>query len=73
MDKNYGAVIFFQNVVLLRKPEIPKFADSIKSTIMSTKAILKNSIKAKRITNYVLKCNFYFIFPIKQKKLISGE
>ena len=40
---------------------------------MFIKTTFKNSNEVKRITNYVLKCNLYLYFLIKQKLLISGE
>ena len=37
-----------------------------------TRLISKDSIKLKRTTKNVFKCNFYLYFPIQQKLLISG-
>ena len=45
---------------MLGRPRVANF-DIIKVTIMIIKTAFRNSIKVKRITNYVLKWNFVFI------------
>ena len=49
------------------------FAGIIKIITRFTKKIFKDSRKAKRIRNYVLKCNLYLYFLIQQNLLISGK
>ena len=71
MDRNYDVIIFFQNTVVLRRKRIAKFADIVKIAIISIKTTLEDSIKVKRIRNYVSKCDFYLYFPIEQKILIT--
>ena len=63
----------FQNTVILRGPGLAIFADIIKNITRIVKQIFKDSIKAKRIRNYVLKYNLYLYFLIKQNLLIPGE
>ena len=59
---------------MLRRPDkVVYFANIRKSTILLTKITLENSTEAKRITNYVLECNFYTYFPNWRKLLISRE
>ena len=49
---------------MLRRPDkVVNFANIRKSTILLTKITLEKSTEAKRITNYVLECNFYPYFP----------
>ena len=57
----------------MRKPVVSIFADIIKTVTMFIINIVKDSIKAKRIRNYVPKCNLYLYFLIKQNLLISYE
>ena len=46
-------------------PGVAIFADIIKIVTMFIKTIIKDSIKVKRIRNYVLsKCNLYLYFWI---------
>ena len=40
------------------------FDEIIKIAIKLVKSTLKKSIKVKRVTNYELKCTFFFYFPI---------
>ena len=57
----------------MRKPGVSIFADIIKTVTMFIINIVKDSIKAKRIRNYVPKCSLYMYFLIKQNLLISYE
>ena len=52
MDRNYGIIFFFQKIFILRRPGVVSFADIIKIVTMFIKAILKDSIKGRRIRNY---------------------
>ena len=61
INKNYDVIPLFQNVVSLRRPGVAIFADIIKIITRFIKQILKDSIKAKRIRNYILKLNLYLI------------
>lgn len=62
----------FSNIVLLRRPRVASFVGIIKIAIAMNKATFKNSLLFKRITNYVLKDNFYISSSIKTKLLISS-
>ena len=65
----------FQNTVILRRPGVAIFADIIKIIARFTKKIFKDSRKAKRIRNYVLKSIYICIswhnkicwFPVKKR------
>ena len=64
----------FQNTVILRGPEVAIFADIIKIVTRFIKEIFKDSIKAKRTRNNVLKVNLYLYLLISgEKMLISAE
>ena len=54
----------FQNIFILRRPRVVIFADIIKTVTIFIKIIFKYSKKAKRIRNYVPKCNLYLYFLI---------
>ena len=54
----------FQNIIILRRPGETIFADIIKIMTIFTEKNFKDSIKVKRIRNYVLKC---------QNMLMSAE
>ena len=62
-----------QNTVILRRPGVAIFAGIIKIVTRFIKQIFKDSRKGKGIRNYILKCNLYLYFLIKQNLLISGE
>ena len=51
--------LFCPDTFILRKPKVVTFADTIKITIALIEATLKNLIRVKRTTIYVLKCIFY--------------
>ena len=46
---------------MLKRPGVANFADIINIAITLSKKTINNSIKVKRITNYVSKRNFIFI------------
>ena len=54
----------FRNTVILRRPGVALFVDIIKIVTRFIKQIFKDLRKAKRIRNYVLKCNLYLYFLI---------
>ena len=54
----------FRNTVILRRPGVGLFVDIIKIVTRFIKQIFKDLRKAKRIRNYVLKCNLYLYFLI---------
>ena len=54
----------FQNTVILRRPGVAIFADIVKIITRFIKQIFKDSREAKRIRNYLLKCNLYLYFLI---------
>ena len=54
----------FQKTFILRMPGVAIFADIIKIVTMFIKTIIKDSIKVKKIRNYVSKCNLYLYFWI---------
>ena len=54
----------FQNTFILRKPRVAIFVDIIKIVTTFIKKIFKDSENAKRIRNYVSKCNVYLYFLI---------
>ena len=51
--------LLFQNTGILRRPGVATFADIIKIITRFIKKTFKDSRRAKRIRNYVLKCNLY--------------
>ena len=54
----------FQNTVILRRPGVAIFVGIMKIITRFTKQIFRDSRKAKKIRNYVLKCNLYLYFLI---------
>ena len=46
---------------MLKRPGVANFADIINIAITLSKKTINNSIKVKKITNYVSKRNFIFI------------
>ena len=61
INRNYD---IFQNVFILRRPGVAIFAGIIKIITIFVKKIYKDSIKVKRIRNYVSKFNLYLYFLI---------
>ena len=55
---------FLQNMFVLRRPDVAIFADIIKIMTIFIKTTLKDSIKIRRIRNYVSKWNLYLYFLI---------
>ena len=53
-----------QNIIILRRPRVANFADTIKTATASMKTTLKDSNKVKITRNYVSKCNLYLHFLI---------
>ena len=60
-----------QNVFIW--PRVGNFTNIIKIVPLFIKPTIRDSKKVKKIKNYVLKCNLYLYFLIKQKFLISCE
>ena len=54
----------FQKSIILKRPEVASFVDIIKILTRFIKKIFKDWRRAKRIKNYVLKCNLYLYFLI---------
>ena len=52
----------FQNIFILRRHEVAIFADIMKTMTRFIKQVFKDSRKAKRTKNNVLKCNLYADF-----------
>ena len=74
IHRNFEIIIFISiKNFILKRLRLAIFADIIKIAITLIKTNFQDTINVKRITNYVLKCNFYFYFLIKQKLLISAE
>ena len=73
MDRNYDVITLFKNTVILRRPEVAIFADTIKIITRFIKKIFKVSGKVKRIRNYVLKSSLYLYYLIYQNLLISSQ
>ena len=73
MNRNYGFIVFISNTFILRRPRAAIISNIIKIATMIVQTIFKDSKKFKRIRNYVLKCNLYLYFLIKQNILISVE
>ena len=48
---------FFHNTLILRRPRVANFADTMKVATMFIKTTFKDSKKVKIVGNYVLKCN----------------
>ena len=61
---NYDVITFLQNNFILRRPRVAIFADIIRIVTMFIKKIFKDSIKVKRIGNYVSECSLYLYFLI---------
>ena len=53
-----------QNTFISINPTVPDFADIIKIATICNKTTSEDSKKAKRIRNYILKCNLYPYFLI---------
>ena len=53
-----------QNIIILRRPRVANFADTIKIATVFMKTTLKDSNKVKITRNYVSKCNLYLHFLI---------
>ena len=64
MDRNYDVITFISKYRYFKKAWVAIFADIIKIITRFIKQIFKDSRKAKRIRNYVLKCNLYLYFLI---------
>ena len=64
---------FIQSIFISRRLRVANLTDIIKIAIISIKTTFKASSKVKKIRNYLLKCNLYRYFLIKQKMLISGK
>ena len=64
IDRDHDVITFIQNTIVLRRPGVVIFADIIKIITSFIKHIFKDSRKAKRIKNYVLKWNRYLYFLI---------
>ena len=73
MDRNYDVITLFKNTVILRRPGVAIFADTIKIITRFIKKIFKVSGKVKRIRNYVLKSSLYLYYLIYQNLLISSQ
>ena len=58
MDRNYDAIKFILNTIILRSPKVAKFVDVINILTMFTKTTFKDS------ENDTLKCNLYLYFLI---------
>ena len=64
-DGNYGIITFiFAKYFVLRRHRIANFANIIKVSIIFNQETFKESIKAKGIENFVLKCNLYLYFTV---------
>ena len=64
MDRSYDVITFISKYRYFKKTWVAIFADIIKIITRFIKQIFKDSRKAKRIRNYVLKCNLYLYFLI---------
>ena len=60
MGRNCDAISFFQNRIILRRPEVVNFADTIKIAIMLIETIFKTSIKVKKIKHMKMHFLSYF-------------
>ena len=52
--------LFFQNRIILRRPEVVNFADTVKIAIMLIEIIFKTSIKVKK--NQTYEDTFFIVF-----------
>ena len=68
MDRNYDVITFFSKN--LRRPGVAIFGGIIKIVTMFIKTILKDSMKVRRIRNYVSKWTPYLYLLIQQNLLI---
>ena len=66
-------VVITSVIEVLQLPGVAIFADIIKIITRFINQIFKDSRKAKRIRNYVLKRNLCLHFMIEQSFLISSE
>ena len=55
IEKKYDVINFFHNIFILQKPGLAIFADIMKTITIIFKTTFKDSIKVKRIRNYVSK------------------
>ena len=64
MDINYDVITFISKYLFLRRLGVASFTDIIKIVTFFVETIFKDSIKVKRIINFVSKCNPYMYFLI---------
>ena len=69
MDKKFDGHVMDKtfDVITFRRRRVANFTDNMKIAIFVIKKSFKNSKIVKIIRNYVLKCNLYLYFLIKQK------
>ena len=54
MDRNYDAITFFLNIVILGRPGVANFAEIIKIEVTLIRKLVKINEGKKGITSYVL-------------------
>ena len=59
MGRNYDVMSFISKYIYLKEPWSSQFHWHRQTVIKMIKATSEDSIKVKRVRNYVLKCNFY--------------
>ena len=62
MDRNYNLIAVFHNTLILRRPRVAIFANTIKILTIFLKTIIKDPGKVKRIRNYASKLNLHLYF-----------
>ena len=62
MDRNYDVITVFHNTLILRRPRVAIFSDTIKILTIFFKTIVKDPGKVKRIRNYASKPNLHLYF-----------
>ena len=64
VDRNYNVLTYISKYFILRRPGVTAFANIIKVVTTFSKTIFRYPKKAKRIINYISKCNLYLYFLI---------
>ena len=64
---------FIQSIFILRRPRVANLTDIIKIATIYIKTTFIASSKVTKIRNYLLKCNLYLCFLIKERMLISDK
>ena len=67
LDRDYDVITFISKYLNFKKTYSSQFCCIIKFISMFIKTIFKSSKKLKRVTEYLLKCNLYYVFLVTTK------